>query len=88
MIEKAYDQDKDLNRALFRLKEQVMKKLDYTVLLTKPINQSSNEEIQLAKDIFEHMDNPTEFLAYAATNENVFNAFKDMQINQELIGRF
>lgn len=88
MIEKAYDQDKDLNRALFRLKEQVMKKLDYTVLITKPINQSSNEEIQLAKDIFEHMDNPTEFLAYAATNENVFNAFKDMQINQELIGRF
>ena len=88
MIEKAYDQDKALNRSLFQLKEQVMKKLDYTVLLTKSVDDSTNEEIQLAKDIFEHMDNPTEFLAYASTNRNVFNAIKNMQIKNTLIGEF
>ena len=88
MIEKAYDQDKALNRSLFQLKEQVMKKLDYTVLLTKSVEDSTNEEIQLAKDILEHMDNPTEFLAYASTNRNVFNAIKNMQIKNTLIGEF
>ena len=88
MIEKAYDQDKELNRSLFLLKEQVMKKISYKDLLGKDESEATNAEIQLAKDIYAYMHNPTEFLAYAATNQNVFLAVKDLTIKNTLIGRF
>jgi len=88
MIEKAYDQDKELNRALFLLKEQVMKKISYKDLLGKDESEATNAEIQLAKDIYAYMHNPTEFLAYAATNQNVFLAVKDLTIKNTLIGKF
>lgn len=88
MIEKAYDQDKDLNRSLFLLKEQAMKQISYKDVLGKPESDATSAEIQLAKDIYSYMDNPTEFLAYAATNENVFKAVKNLTIKNVLIGKF
>jgi hypothetical protein len=55
MIEKAYDQDKELNKSLFLLKEQVMKKISYKDLLGKDESEATNAEIQLAKDIYAYM---------------------------------
>ena len=90
MIEKAVSEDNKLERSLYMLKEQAMKQMSWKDFFKdeESAKNASNAEIQLAKDIFEYMNNPTEFLAYAATNENIFNAVNKVKLSQELIGRF
>ena len=90
MIEKAVDEDNKLERSLYMLKEQAMKQMSWKDFFKdeESAKNASNAEIQLAKDIFGYMNNPTEFLAYAATNENIFNAVNKVKLSQELIGRF
>lgn len=90
MIEKAAASDNKLERSLYLLKEQAMKQLSWKNFFKdeNAVKNASNAEIQLAKDIFEYMNNPTEFLAYAATNENIFNAVQKIKISQELFGKF
>lgn len=90
MIEKAVYEDNKLERSLYMLKEQAMKQMSWKDFFKdeESAKNASNAEIQLAKDIFGHMNNPTEFLAYAATNENIFNAVNKVKLSQELIGRF
>ena len=90
MIEKAVEEDNKLERSLYVLKEQAMKQMSWKDFFKdeESAKNASNAEIQLAKDIFGYMNNPTEFLAYAATNENIFNAVNKVKLSQELIGRF
>ena len=90
MIEKAAEEDNKLERSLYMLKEQAMKQMSWKDFFKdeESAKNASNAEVQLAKDIFEYMNNPTEFLAYAATNENIFNAVNKVKLSQELIGRF
>ena len=90
MIEKAVEEDNKLERSLYVLKEQAMKQISWKDFFKddESAKNASNAEVQLAKDIFEYMNNPTEFLAYAATNENIFNAVNKVKLSQELIGRF
>lgn len=90
MIEKAVSEDNKLERSLYVLKEQAMKQMSWKDFFKdeESAKNASNAEVQLAKDIFEYMNNPTEFLAYAATNENIFNAVNKVKLSQELIGRF
>ena len=90
MIEKAVEEDNKLERSLYVLKEQAMKQMSWKDFFKdeESAKNASNAEVQLAKDIFEYMNNPTEFLAYAATNENIFNAVNKVKLSQELIGRF
>lgn len=90
MIEKAVEEDNKLERSLYMLKEQAMKQMSWKDFFKdeESAKNASNAEVQLAKDIFEYMNNPTEFLAYASTNENIFNAVNKVKLSQELIGRF
>ena len=90
MIEKAVEEDNKLERSLYMLKEQAMKQMSWKDFFNdeESAKNASNAEVQLAKDIFEYMNNPTEFLAYASTNENIFNAVNKVKLSQELIGRF
>lgn len=90
MIEKAVEEDNKLERSLYVLKEQAMKQMSWKDFFKdeESAKNASNAEVQLAKDIFGYMNNPTEFLAYAATNENIFNAVNKVKLSQELIGRF
>lgn len=90
MVEKAAEEDKELEKALFKFKEQILPRLSYKDMFAneEEFNNASQDKIQLAKDIIGYMEKPTEFLAYVATNKNFYNKVKDMNISQELLTKF
>lgn len=78
--EAAMRSDGKLNRSVAAVQKEAMKQLKYTDLLVH-IENPTVSQIQRAKDLITYMNSdPSEFLAYAYSNPNVFNALQNMKI--------
>lgn len=80
VTELAMRQDRRLSRKVEQIQKEVMKKLKYTDLLAG-IENPTVAEIARAKELMRYMNgNPSEFLAYAVSNQYVFAAMSNMPI--------
>ena len=90
MIEKAVEADPKLSRDIFKIKEYVMERLSPEDFFASKdaYNNATNEEKQLAKDLYSYMHKPTEFLIYTMTTRNIYDAVSKISITKELLAPF
>lgn len=76
----AMRQDGVLNKRVARIQREVMKQLTADMLLAQIENPTVSERAR-AEELLRYMNsNPSEFLAYAVSNQQVFMAMQNMQI--------
>ena len=93
MTQRAYAISPDIQILIKELQKVVRDAgLTYEIFLTDIYNQGLEPtayDIQIAKDKYEYaigsVADPEEFFAYAATNEHLFNAIKDIKISPKII---
>jgi len=80
VTEAAMRQDRVLAKKIEQIGREVMKKLTTSNLLEQIVNPTV-AEVSRAKDLLRYINsNPSEFLAYAISNQQVFRAMQNMNI--------
>lgn len=89
MSSHVFDDNIKLRRLMEDLRNEAIESgLDYKLFL-EGVQNPTAEEVEIAKMKFEYTFDKTanveEFYAYATTNENVYNAIKDLEVKSKLV---